>query len=261
MNKQKLVVALLLDESGSMTGNKELALNAVNEYIQTLKNEYKTSPEKGKIYLSFITFNSGYGKNHENVKMIYNLSDITEVEIVPKSAYNPSGGTPLLEAITKTIESLDEVESKNPFTGTALTAFMGDDSTETKIVMVVQTDGEETQWGTKYTKDKVAELIKDRESKGNWTFVFLGAGIDAISEGMNMGIKANSSYAFEGTARGVGSYGSTYSAAASLTGSIRNSSAMSVNNVSEILKTYAEKHNAKEELVVSKSDFKAKLKK
>lgn len=241
--KNKLVVALLLDESGSMAGIKSAALSAVNEYIQSLKKDYETKPELGEIYLSLITFSNAY-QEKENVRFIYNLRNITEVSELTDSQYDPDGGTPLLEAIGKTIESLDTVEERNPSNaGHPLAGFLTDKDGDCKIIMVIQTDGEENGWNPEYTKDKVQELITAREAKGNWTVLFLGAGIDAIQEGMKVGVSASSSYAFKGTSKGVGSYGSTYSAVTGATASLRGGSVLRVNNIAEVVSKLATEHD------------------
>src|SRR5574343_431424 len=214
----KLICCLLLDESGSMSPNKDAALAGINEYIESMKAEYKEKPELGDIYFSFITFSSPYGVGHNTVRFKYNLRHISEVEKIPPTEYVPNGGTPLLEAIGRTIESLDNVEevktSKNP-----LVAFLSKSDIENaKIVMIIQTDGEETDWNSPYTKQKVTEMIKEREERGNWTFVFLGAGIDAISEGMKMGINAKSAYTMNKTVSPSIAYSTTYTGAAKATG-------------------------------------------
>jgi uncharacterized protein YegL len=231
--KNKLVVALLLDESGSMSGIKSAALSAVNEYIESMKKDYVEKPELGEIYLSLITFSDKYGKD-DNVSFIYNLRNITEVDTITDEMYKPQGGTPLLEAIGKAIESLDDVESRNPQpTKNPLTAFLGGSSGDCKFMMVIQTDGQENSWSPDYTKTKIQELIKEREEKGNWTFLFLGAGIDAIGEGMNIGVGVKSAFSFTGTSAGSGSYLSTYSAVASTSRSLRATPDMHIKDVAD----------------------------
>jgi uncharacterized protein YegL len=247
-NKNKLVVALLLDESGSMSGVKSAALSAVNEYIQSLKKDYETKPELGEIYLSLITFSDNY-KRGDNVRFIYNLRNITEVSELKDDQYSPDGGTPLLEAIGKTIESLDAVEARNPSNaGHPLAGFLTDDDGECKIMMVVQTDGEENGWNKEYTKDKVQEMISAREGKGNWTVLFLGAGIDAIQEGMKVGMATGSSYSFKGTAKGAGSYGATYSAVtgASLNLRAAGGASMRVANIADVVSKLATEQEEEE---------------
>lgn len=223
----KMIICLLLDESGSMSPNKQAALAGVNEYIETMKAEYEAKPELGDIYFSFVTFSSSYGSGTDAVRFKYNLRHISEVEKIPDSEYMPSGGTPLLQAMGRTMESLDDVESKNEG-DSPLVAFMNkSDVDNAKIVMVVQTDGEETEWNSAYSKEKITKMIKEREDKGNWTFVFLGAGIDAISEGMKMGMSAGSSFTMNKSVAPSVAYSTTYTGAALSTSKLRGASVRS----------------------------------
>lgn len=260
---KKMIICLLLDESGSMSPNKDAALAGINEYIETMKADYEAKPELGDIYFSFITFSSSYGAGADPVRFKYNLRHISEVEKIPSDMYTPNGGTPLLQAMGRTMESLDVVDENNNDGASPLVAFMSKtDLDEAKIVMVVQTDGEETEWNSAYTKDKITKMIKEREDKGNWTFVFLGAGIDAISEGMKMGISAGSSYSMNKNVSAAVAYSSTYTGAAVATSNLRSSSVMnSVNYVAEmdeVVKNLESKLATPEQPKVSKSKSKKK---
>ena len=60
--------------------------------------------------------------------------------------------------------------------------------------IITITDGEENQ-STEYTRQQIAALVKDREAAG-WSFVFLGAGIDAYAEAGGIGVSAASTQAW-----------------------------------------------------------------
>jgi len=49
------------------------------------------------------------------------------------------------------------------------------------------TDGEENS-SREWTLQGIRELVRSKESLGNWTFVFLGANIDAFMQGANLGV-------------------------------------------------------------------------
>lgn len=238
-----MVVALLLDASGSMSSQKGEALKGINEYIKTLKKDYEDHPENGEIYLSLVTFSSTFSDKNDWTKFIYNLTPITEVEKVPSSVYNPNGGTPLLRSISKVIETLEGYEERDEVkAGTALEQFFsGEEDLDTKIVVVIQTDGGETEHSPDFSKEKVSQLISDKEKKGNWTFVFLGQGIDAVKDGLAFGVSANSSFSFSGEASSPRSYSSVYAAGASVTSSLRKSSVMRSENFSASLSAEIEK--------------------
>ena len=49
------------------------------------------------------------------------------------------------------------------------------------------TDGEENS-SREWTLQGIRELVRSKESLGNWTFVFLGANLDAFAQGANLGV-------------------------------------------------------------------------
>ena len=49
------------------------------------------------------------------------------------------------------------------------------------------TDGEENS-SREWKLNAIRELIKTKEAAGNWTFVFLGANVDAFEQGANLGV-------------------------------------------------------------------------
>lgn len=157
--KNKTIVNVLLDETGSMMSCKEETIKGFNEYIQTLKNE-----KNSQINLSLTTFNS----NKVGVK--YLDKPIKNVEELNNDSYNPDAMTPLFDAIGKTSSQLDmRIGDKKP-----------------KVVFVVITDGQENN-STEYNKQAIQELIKEKENEG-WVFTFLGAGIDAWASYNDLGL-------------------------------------------------------------------------
>jgi hypothetical protein len=58
-----------------------------------------------------------------------------------------------------------------------------------KVVTVIMTDGEENS-SREWTHDAVRGLIEQKENEGSWTFVFLGAGLDAWHQGRSYGVQA-----------------------------------------------------------------------
>jgi hypothetical protein len=69
------------------------------------------------------------------------------------------------------------------------------------IVFVTFTDGEENS-SVRYTRRDVLTMVKAHEEQG-WTFVFLGAGLDAYAEGGAIGHAPGSTQAFAPDGRGA----------------------------------------------------------
>jgi Mg-chelatase subunit ChlD len=70
-----------------------------------------------------------------------------------------------------------------------------------QLLVVTITDGEENA-SRELTRGKVVELVRAKEAEG-WTFVFLGAGLDAYEEAGGMGYRARSVQPFASDADGA----------------------------------------------------------
>jgi hypothetical protein len=90
----------------------------------------------------------------------------------------PWGGTPLRDAMGKTITS----------TGTILTA-MPEDKRPGRVYFVTATDGEENS-SREYTQEQLKAMVEHQRDAYKWEFVFIGADIDAFAEGAKIGMGA-----------------------------------------------------------------------
>lgn len=157
---RETIVSFVLDETGSMQSVKPQTIGGFNEYVRTLKNK------GGSVYFTLTKFNASKTEIvHSNTPahLINELTDYT---------YQPNHGTPLYDAIGRTIAALDRDlanRKDNP-----------------AVLVVIMTDGEENS-SVEYSLQKVNELIKAREAKG-WDFVYLGANHDAWKAAQSMGM-------------------------------------------------------------------------
>lgn len=158
-------VTLILDETGSMLDCKGAAISGVNEYLKTLRQ----MPMPVRFTLTL--FNSGKLEvRHRDVPVVQ-VSELTE------QTYQPAEGTPLYDAIGRTL------------------AVAGHEaSPEAKKLFVILTDGLENA-SREYTRDGITRLIKDHEVKG-WTFVYLGADHDAWAAGGGLGFSGGNTAQF-----------------------------------------------------------------
>jgi uncharacterized protein YegL len=97
---------------------------------------------------------------------------LPEVKKLDGKSYQPGGMTALNDAIGITVR---KVEADQPKVD--------------KVVTVIMTDGEENS-SREWTQDAVRGLIEQKEKEGSWTFVFLGAGLDAWHQGRSYGVQA-----------------------------------------------------------------------
>ena len=153
-NKAKIHNLIIVDESGSMVFLRQSTLSGINEIINTIKsmqNKYVTTQTHT---LTLVTFASN--SKHQSVITVIDDKPIEEVEKF--TDYNPFGGTPLYDALGKSL--------------TTLHSRIKDDEDATGVVTVL-TDGEENcsrEWDLK----SIGKLIMQLKTEG-WTFSYMGS--------------------------------------------------------------------------------------
>ncbi len=160
---ESVVISMVLDESGSMAGLAESTISGFNEYVSTLKRDLADQ----SVHFSAIKFDSN------GVVKLQVGAPIKDAIRLSRENYQPRGGTPLLDAVGRTIQATDEVAGKNK---------------ASKIIVVIQTDGEENA-SQEFTIERVKSMVEERQGKG-WEFVFIGAGLNAFAAGTAFGIRA-----------------------------------------------------------------------
>lgn len=174
MPKSKTLVTILLDRSGSMMSAKSDTIGAINSYVETLQ----TSGED--IRFSLVQFDSDYN----GVMRLLKTHVGTPIGVVPEltaADYTPQGGTPLIDAACATIHAISN-------------SLSGKKASSTKVVVAIQTDGQELH-SKENGWDDLKALILEKEEAG-WEFIFMGCGIDAYTQGSQMGIKAGKTISY-----------------------------------------------------------------
>ena len=158
--KQDVLVNVILDKSGSMASKTNDVIEGFNAYIAGLGKEDQVN------YLFSLTlFDTQVVYRHVAIP----LPDVKKLD---SRSYQPGGNTALNDAIGITVR---KVEADQPKVD--------------KVVTVIMTDGEENS-SREWTHDGVRGLIEQKEKEGSWTFVFLGAGLDAWHQGRSYGVQA-----------------------------------------------------------------------
>lgn len=140
------LVAFLLDRSGSMASCQQETISGFNGYLDGLKGDMK---------FTLTQFDS------QGIDIIHDAVPIKEVKKLTSSTYVPRGGTPLYDAIGKTVRATEEKAKGH------------------NVLFVTLTDGEENS-SSEWNKDTIQKLIKEMEGKG-WTFAHIGVGMDGFS--------------------------------------------------------------------------------
>lgn len=150
----KTITALLVDESGSMSGNEDDVMGGINAYIKELKDGIE-----GKCRVSLAKFDSGgYRQVWDNMKL---------AEVPAFTGYCPASMTPLYDAIGRLIGNVKA--KKND-----------------RVVVVVYTDGLEN-CSVEHDSASIRKLI-DAKRKDDWEFLFLGADMDMWKAGKTMNL-------------------------------------------------------------------------
>lgn len=177
MKENLTELVFIVDRSGSMGPLTDDTIGGFNSMIEDQKGK------TGETYVTTVLFNQCYD-------VLLNHIDIKEIPPMTKSDYFPWGLTALLDAVGLTIDNIGKRLADTP-----------EEERPDNVVFVIITDGEENS-SKEYSKSKVKEMIKHQQDKYSWTFMFLGANIDAVNEASNLGI--NTDFAKTYTASNVG---------------------------------------------------------
>lgn len=163
---EKIDIIFLLDRSGSMYGSENDTIGGFNSFIE------KEKIEEADAKVTTILFDHGY-------EVLYKRKDLYDVEKLTSNEYYVRGSTALLDAIGRTIVTLDK-------------------EIDNKVLFVITTDGYENS-SKEFTKSQIKSLIKNH----NWEFIYLGADIDSYREAANLGIRNDRVANYKKTTEGI----------------------------------------------------------
>lgn len=186
-------IVCILDRSGSM---QHLTSSTIEGYNTFLKDQKATPGKANWTLCLFDGGNYGWKPDHKTYEIIHASVDIHSVPELTNEVYKPTGGTALIDAVCNTINQVYE-RVKN-------------DSSAKVIVMII-TDGAENE-SKEFKIEQMKAMVKEREEKDKWAFLFLGANIDAFSAGHNYGISKGKTMAFSANTAGMNSVYSNLSA-------------------------------------------------
>lgn len=178
MHKDYTSINIILDSSGSMMSLVGSTLSGFNTFLA----EQKVLP--GKVDLTLVTFSDKHNMVHNCVS----LNDIANLNV---ETYCPSGGTALLDAIGFTVNNVG-----------AKLASMPESDRPSKVLFLIITDGAENS-SHEFTKNQIKDMITHQQDKYSWSFVYMGANLDAISEGTSLGIAAANTYNYSADQSGT----------------------------------------------------------
>jgi uncharacterized protein YegL len=167
MKNKKTIYHFVVDQSGSMSGSEGPTIEGFNSQLNTLKQLKLEHPENE--YIVSVSF------FEDEVMDIVKFAPIEQIQMLSRDNYRPGGLTALLDGIGKSIESIRRNYDQEIRQDLA------------SVVMVILTDGGENA-SKFYTRNLIAEMIKELDATGKWTFSFLGADLDAVQASDNLNI-------------------------------------------------------------------------
>jgi len=168
-------ITIILDCSGSMDFIKSSTIEGFNTFLRAHQ------AESTNVRISLVKFNHEYTLAFEEKK-------IKKKYFLNEANFMPCGTTALLDAIGRTIKSVDARIEKH--------------AVKPGVIIAIITDGHENN-SRFYTQNDIKKTIKKRIDKNSWNFMYLGANQDAIFEGNRLGITADLSYNFKASKAGV----------------------------------------------------------
>jgi hypothetical protein len=172
-------VLLIVDMSGSMGPLARDVRGGFTTYVDELRADTDRDYR-----LSVTLFDTAFIP-------LCTAASLRDVPELTEANYRPRGMTALLDAVGKTIAEFESATK------------LADDD---RVLVVVQTDGHENS-SREFRADQIANLIREREATGRWSFVFLGAGPDTWRQADAMGFRGASTVAMDSSAAATrGSY-------------------------------------------------------
>lgn len=153
---------IIVDESGSMSSIYQPALTGLNETLQTIREAQKEHENQEHI-VWLVTFDTGH------FKQIYANTPAEKTEDITPEQYRPCGGTPLYDAMGKSINQLRQMATADDV-----------------VLVTVITDGYENA-SREYNGKAIKALVEEMKGKG-WVFTYIGANQDVEAVAASMSI-------------------------------------------------------------------------
>ncbi len=173
MSKGNSLIRIVLDRSGSMGNCVSITIDALNEYINSLKVDKVI----GKITLS--TFDSTPLEGIV-IDTPYQNIPIDKFPLLTKEDLVPRGRTPLFDAVAEAIESIEDQKIMNT----------------DKVIVVVVTDGQENDSRVHRDPSLLKQKIIDKEKNHDWLFLYIGADHDVFNQSEKMGFESTKTLSY-----------------------------------------------------------------
>ena len=166
-------IYLLLDRSGSMASMVGDVIGGFNTFLDEQR------AQAGDARMTLVQFDS-----QDPQEVLVDAAPLSRVRHLSPRTFQPRGGTPLLDATGRLVARASiRLEERRQLK-----------KRPEEIIFVTITDGHENQ-SREYSLANIRALVAEKQAAG-WTFVYLGAGIDAYGEAGGIGYDQRSSLAW-----------------------------------------------------------------
>jgi len=172
-------ISVILDRTGSMEPIRDDTIGGFNSFLADQKKQ------PGTATLTLVQFDSA-----DPYEVIHDFKLLSAVPRLTRATYVPRSMTPLLDAIGRGINDLEQNLSVMP-----------EEEKPAHVVMLVVTDGQENA-SHEFTQKQITKMINKKQEDG-WKFVFLSADLDAIDDALAQGVKASSAMSYDKNRAGV----------------------------------------------------------
>lgn len=177
MKKGLTEMVFILDRSGSMAGLESDTIGGFNGMLNRQRQV------EGEAVVTTVLFDDQYELLHDRIPL-------AGVAPITNKQYYVRGCTALLDAVGRTIQKIANVQENT-----------AEEMRAEKVIFVITTDGLENA-SREYRYPQIRQMIQDKQKNG-WEFIFLGANMDAVSEGAKMGIRADRAATYSCNSAGV----------------------------------------------------------
>ncbi|MGD1902062.1 MAG: VWA domain-containing protein [Geitlerinemataceae cyanobacterium] len=172
-------LTVILDRTGSMQSIRDDTIGGFNAFL----SEQQGQP--GRATLTLVQFDS-----QDPYEVIHHFKAIEEVPDLTRETFVPRASTPLLDAIGRGINDLEQTLSRQV-----------EANRPARIVVAIVTDGQENA-SKEFDRQTIEKMMADKQA-ADWQFVFLSADLAAIGDAIAGGVKPAAAMAFDKTKEGA----------------------------------------------------------
>lgn len=180
MKKDYTHIAIILDRTGSMESIRDDTIGGFNAFL----SQQKAGP--GTATLTLVQFDT-----QDPYEVVHKFKPIAKVPEMTRETFVPRAATPLLDAMGRGINDLEKSLAE-----------MKEHKRPSRVIIIIITDGQENS-SLEFRKDQIEKMIKEKQEKSAWQFIFLSADLAAIGDALTTGFHAASTMAYDKTAKGT----------------------------------------------------------